>query len=446
MSGLIQDRTLVERLEDRARVHGVAVESLLEQWLDADEQGSLITRRDSEGVAQASEALYHMLAQHVHVGVLLHGPNGEIKAFNQAALEMLGMTEAQLFSDMLREPDHHVIREDGSVCPESERPVMQAARTRQPIRDVVLGFYRPALSDYVWALVSAVPHLDAQGEVQYVVANLTNITDLKRSQQLLQALNDDLEQRVRQRTEALHTALVAEQQMHQLKTQFLSMVSHEFRTPLSVISVNAGLLRLYRDKLTLPQQLDRIERIEAQVRRLSSLLYSVTMLYRLNQTRQTINKSPIDVVRLAHTVIEEQSSIYANGGPFTVQATAGCSSVLTDEALLQPILTNLISNAMKYSRQGEGATLTLDCTKDRLTIIVSDKGIGIPAADQPRLFGLFHRGTNAKSIQGTGLGLAIVKQCVDALGGSISVESEVGVGTTFSITIPLRPEANARTV
>lgn len=240
---------------------------------------------------------------------------------------------------------------------------------------------------------------------------------------------------------AMQNALKQEQELNQLKSQFISIISHEFRNPLNSILSTLNLLERQDLQLSREQQLPHVQRAMAAAIQLTQLIDDVLILGETETARFQCHPAPLDLLWFCRNLIEEvhsdpgcQHSILLN--------VEGCQEneqpfYNLDIKLVRHILSNLLSNAIKYSPDGGEVKLTI-CGKPRsITFCVQDKGIGIPVEDQYYLFDPFHRGTNTSKIQGTGLGLSIVKRCVDAHGGSISVESQIRVGTTFTVTIPL---------
>jgi PAS domain S-box-containing protein len=314
----------------------------------------------------------------------------------------------------------------------------------------------------------------------------------------------------------IRKALEKEKELTELKSRFISMTSHEFRTPLTTIHSSAELLEHYSYKWTEDKKLTHLQRIQASVKHMTKLLNDVLILGKAEAGKLKLNLVPLELENFCRNLVEElqlndtnqhtiiftcskdtrdrlqvsklnvQRSIridpldsaaqYGNDYAFqpsnlqpsnlptypfgerfanNLQPTpsgnadarrlANASLSRTtfnlipcmDEKLLRQILENLLSNAIKYSQTGSTVEFTLSYLEKQAVFQICDRGIGIPIEDQQRLFETFHRATNVGTIAGTGLGLAIVKKCVDIHQGEIAVESEIGVGTTFTVTLPI---------
>ena len=242
----------------------------------------------------------------------------------------------------------------------------------------------------------------------------------------------------RKRAEAeVRRALEQEKELSELKSRFISMASHEFRTPLTTILSSTEMLQVYGARWTEERKLTHLQRIKASVLNMTRLLDDVLILGRVEAGRMEFNPAPLDLVEFCRELIEEMQ---LGAGPkhvLELVSQVECAQANLDEKLLRHILTNLLSNAIKYSPDGGAVQLELACQAGRAIFQVRDHGIGIPETDQARLFEAFHRAKNVGNISGTGLGLAIVKKSVDAHGGTIAFASQVGQGTMFTVTLPM---------
>jgi PAS domain S-box-containing protein len=250
-----------------------------------------------------------------------------------------------------------------------------------------------------------------------VLAIIRDVTERKRREELLQA---DLEQ---------------EKQMSELKSRFMTLMTHEFRTPLAVILTSSDLLERYQERITEQQRDKHFTMIREQVEHLARVLNDILTLSRAEtvglelQTTQ-VNLKDICIRAMNQVQMQHKQHTIVFAGEGT------CKSALLDVQLIEQALTNLLSNAVKYSPPGS-IYFDLLCQEEQAVIHVRDTGIGIPEADQAHLFDVFYRAYNIDETPGLGLGLAIVKHAVTAHGGTISVESSLGVGTTFTVTLPL---------
>ncbi len=245
----------------------------------------------------------------------------------------------------------------------------------------------------------------------------------------------------RKRVEAdLRRALDREKELGVLKSNFVSMVSHEFRTPLGIIMSSAGILEKYHDRLPPEERRDQLASIQRSTRRMGELMEEVLLLARLDAGRIGLEPKPFDLAGLCRTVAEEVASVTIQHCPILVRIETGegdPASARGDERLLRNILTNVLTNAVKYSDAGSPVDLTVRREIVDAVIVIRDRGIGIPEADREWLFHAFHRGRNVGARAGTGLGLVIVQRCLELHHGRIEVESAVGRGTTVTVRIPI---------
>jgi PAS domain S-box-containing protein len=241
----------------------------------------------------------------------------------------------------------------------------------------------------------------------------------------------------RRAQEDMRRALEKQRELADLKSRFVSMTSHEFRTPLAAIQSSAELLRDYWRRLPEDERAELVGIIAASVRRMSGMLDNVLAIGRADAEKLEFNPQPLDLEVFCAALVEEVQRAAETPAAAEVRVSvAGASRAAhADEKLLRHILGNLLGNALKYS-PGGAVHFEVDCRPDAVAFTVADRGIGIPEDDLPHLFEAFHRARNVGAITGTGLGLAIVKRCVDLHGGTIEVESRLGEGTRFVVTLP----------
>jgi signal transduction histidine kinase len=235
----------------------------------------------------------------------------------------------------------------------------------------------------------------------------------------------------------LMAAVQREKELSELKSKFLSMASHEFRTPLATILSAAELLEHYAEGIDASEKAALLEGIQTGAKRMNDLINDVLTLGRADSSVLTLSATRLDLRELCARVVSEFRIGQGKAHVLRFDDRFDLPAVEMDERLLRHILENLLSNAAKYSSVGSEIQLTLARRADRALIEVQDNGIGIPEADQARLFESFHRASNVENRQGTGLGLAIVKRSVDLHGGSISFQSKPGTGTRFSVQLPV---------
>ncbi|MBD2071416.1 PAS domain S-box protein [Leptolyngbya sp. FACHB-671] len=235
----------------------------------------------------------------------------------------------------------------------------------------------------------------------------------------------------------IRKSLLKERELNRLKSDFISMVSHEFRTPLSSIVLSAELLETYGQRCTEEKRQIYFRRIQNSTQRITQLLENVLFLGQSESGRLEFNPQLVNLGHFCQNLVEELQPDEGSQHSIAYISQGNGEQVYMDEKLLQHIFGNLLCNAIKYSPKGGVIRFELLTQVEEAVFKVQDTGIGIPLVDQLKLFEPFHRATNVEKIGGTGLGLSIVKQCVDLHRGQITVQSEVGVGTTFTVRLPL---------
>ncbi len=234
----------------------------------------------------------------------------------------------------------------------------------------------------------------------------------------------------------IRQALAKEKELNSLKSRFVAMTSHEFRTPLATILSSAELLEHYSHKWNESKKLNHLRRIQVAVKHMTGLLNDVLLLGKAEAGKLEFKPRPLELAKFCQELVEE-IELNASNHTIAFRTHNQCPNACLDEKLLRTILSNLLSNAIKYSPLSDLVHFDLICEQRKAIFRIQDQGIGIPLAEQAQLFNSFERGSNVGAISGTGLGLAIVKKSVDLHGGQITVESQVGVGTKFIVTLPL---------
>jgi PAS domain S-box-containing protein len=244
----------------------------------------------------------------------------------------------------------------------------------------------------------------------------------------------DISARKRLETE-LREALQKERELSDLKSRFIARASHEFRTPLAVILTSSDLLKSYGNRMSEEQREEKLNRLQKEVRGIAVMLDDLLTISKGEELNE-FNPELLDLQNLVRDTVQGMRDGTGGQHDLNVECQGNCTSVYADRKLVTRIVTNLVSNAIKYSPSGSKIEVYVTCETSRLVLEVQDHGIGIPAEDQARLFEAFHRARNVDHISGTGLGLAIVKQAVDLHGGSVSVKSQLGEGTVFTVVLP----------
>ena len=232
--------------------------------------------------------------------------------------------------------------------------------------------------------------------------------------------------------------LYAERQQRKLKDRCLSMISHEFRTPLASIQLSHDLLARYSEQASAEERQEYLDNIRQQVAHLNEIVSDVLSLSNSNQADLDFNPAHHDLPTLCRDIIESFQLDHSTRHDFVFFCDETQLEAPFDERLLRRALSNLVGNAVKYSPAGGRIELRLTRESEQARITVSDQGIGIPPEDIENLFGAFCRASNVGCFPGSGLGLAVAKQALDLHGGDISVTSAVDMGTTFEVVLPLR--------
>jgi len=236
---------------------------------------------------------------------------------------------------------------------------------------------------------------------------------------------------------AVRQAVEQSEQLSQVKSRFISIVCHQFRSLLNIISFSNSLLRRHTHRWTEEKKLPYLDHIQAAVEQINQLLDEVLLFGKSEVGKLQFQPKPLNLEIFCQELITQLQPI-SNGRQQAINfvSCGSCTAACVDPDLLQPILFNLLSNALKYSPEGSEIDVTLSCREEEVMFQIRDSGIGIPAADQKYLFEPFHRGSNVGEVAGTGLGLATVKNLVEIHGGHIEIMSEVGVGTTVRFSVP----------
>lgn|GEM_PF-2238137 len=240
----------------------------------------------------------------------------------------------------------------------------------------------------------------------------------------------------------LHRALAEEKELNRLKSNFISMVTHEIRTPLAVILGSSEILSRYMDRLTPEKRAGHLLTIDAAVLRMSALMEDVLLFSKAEAGRMDFNPAPMDLGGFCTQMLDELASATNRRCPFTLTVSNVVEPARADENLLRHIFSNLLANAAKYSPPGSPVFFSVVRAGGDAVFTVQDRGLGIPEEDRKRLFTPFFRGTNVTTIQGTGLGLVIVQHCLTRHGGDLEITSTENAGTTVRVRLPLYSPAH----
>ena len=387
--------------------------------------------------AHASETRWELLFEQSPLSVQIFRPDGQTKKVNASWRKLFHLTEEQgLAFNPLKDPD--LIR-TGAVN------LIRLAFEGQAVDVPPVPF--PVNTDPPqtrWIGGVLYPVKDVEGRVLEVVTVHNDITETKRAEEAMLSLNHTLEERVALRTaeleaarKELNEALLAERELGELKSRFVGMVSHEFRTPLGVTMSAVEVIRHYDEQLTADKRRELCDDIYSATRNMASLMEHVLLLGRVEAGKLGFKPMPLSLAGLIQKIVDEQQSISESRCPIRIEIEGELDGAVGDEALIRHVLGNLISNAVKYSPTGEPVTVKIERRGSEAVCSIVDRGIGSPEKDQEHLFESFNRASNVGDIPGTGLGLVIVKRCVEFHGGNISLLSAAGQGTTFTVVLPV---------
>lgn len=387
--------------------------------------------------ARASEQRWKLLFEQSPLSVQIFDPDGQTKLFNDSWRSLFRLSDEQgLAFNVLRAPD---LIESGAVNlirKAFEGEVVQVPPVPFPVST------DPPEVRWIGGLVY--PLKNEAGEILEVVVIHHDITEMKRAEQAMREINETLEKKVEERTGELQVAraeleraLEHERELGELKSRFVTMVSHEFRTPLGIIMSAVELVRHYSERLPEEEKERLLLEIHTSTKHMGDLMEQVLLLGRAEAGKVSCHPQPLDLEKAVGRVVAQTEASSGGKCPIVVATEGDCAHVSLDEALLRHILFNLLGNAVKYSPEDSVVTLRLSRRGSGVRIEVIDRGIGIPEKDLPHLFETFHRCSNVGDIPGTGLGLVIVKRCAELHGGTVEVESQPGQGTTFTVDLPI---------
>ena len=295
---------------------------------------------------------------------------------------------------------------------------------------------------YGWLTQTLKQHQQRSEVQQFEVNALTQKLQLKTAD--LQKTKDILTTELsrRQEIETTYREIEQAKELTDLKLNFFSLASHELRTPLSAILVSAQLLDNHNVVWSEEKRSRNLRRIQSAAKTMAQLLSDILLLTRAEAGKLEFNPQAIELKSFCIRLVEEVKFNTQSQHTISIHQKGAYDEACLDERLLRAMLMSLLTNAIKYSPPESEIQLIILGEQGHTRFQVSDQGIGVPAEDQQHVFESFHRGQNVKSFSGTGLGLAVVKKCLELHGGKIEVESQVGVGTTFSVDMPWMDEVS----
>jgi PAS domain S-box-containing protein len=400
-------------------------------------------------------------------GIITIDIKGFVLSFNTAASSLFGFKANEVIGQNIKmlmpEPYHS----------EHDSYIGRYQKTRKPH---IIGIGREVIGKRkdgtTFPMRLAVSEVTLQSGTIYT-GIIHDLSDVKLAEQKFKELNEALELIVEERTEKLsdvvnilletnqkleneikerekveeallqsevelRAALQKEMELSELKSRFVSMASHEFRTPLSTILSSASIIGRYTKSDNQEQREKHINRIKSAINNLAGILNDFLSLSKLEEGKIEYQPSEFEINEFYSETVDEIQGLLKPGQYIKIEGEIAKTIVSLDKRILKNVLFNLLSNASKYSGEGAKIICKHSIVNQYLHLQIVDEGIGIPESEQQHLFGRFFRASNSVNIQGTGLGLNIVKQYVELMKGTVSYESEESKGSTFSITIPLK--------
>ena len=403
--------------------------------------------------------ILNLLFQAASEGIIVVNSSQIVVAANLAAEEMFGYQQGELLNqhlDRLVPKDYHHVHHKHveQFIDNSEKRQMGHGR----------DLYGVKKDGSLFPVEAGLNPFEIEGE-RYVMSLIIDITIRKENQRQIRELNTELEEKIELRTrelsesvedlkdlnvelseeinrrkeaeEKIKDALQKEKELNELKTKFLSLVSHEFKTPLSGILTSATLAEKYTKEDQQPKREKHLVTIRNKVHYLNNILNDFLSIERLDSGRGQYKFSKFGLKRLINEVIYNANITLKDGQEISYPKDIEDVELFMDEKILELILSNLLGNAIKYSPENTSIQFMVNFHDDLIVFKIKDQGRGIPKKDQKHIFERYFRAENALLDQGTGIGLNIAKTHLENLGGTIQFESEENIGTTFTIEVPM---------
>jgi PAS domain S-box-containing protein len=399
-------RELEETVEKRTNELKVTVKKLLETNVNLEDQ--VLVTKAAENRALASQAMFTAIAQNF--------PKGIIVVFNND-FEIVYIDGGELHRNGFDKNHFEGLHIDKVDVFSKNRIARIKADIQRTLNGEHLSF-EMQFRDKSYT-VNTSPLLGDNDQMKWTLFVYNDITRQK------QAESD------------IRNALLREQELNELKSRFISMASHEFRTPLSAIHSSAILIGKQNDPGKEEKRLKYVEQIQSNVRNLVIILNDFLSLSKLEEGKVRAKPQHFELLQFATKLIDEIEPNKKPGQHILINSNRRAIEAYLDPKLLQHVLINLLSNAIKYSEEDTDILVELKGEKNSISVEVTDKGMGIPLEEQGSLFQRFFRAENSTNIQGTGLGLHIVKQYTELMGGTVSCKSKVGKGSTFTLKFPI---------
>jgi PAS domain S-box-containing protein len=379
----------------------------------------ITARKLAEESMRASEMRWKFALEGAGDGVWDWNKQADKVFFSHQWKTMLGYTDDEI-GNSVSEWDSRIHPEDRHAC------YSELEKHFRGESEIYQSEHRILCKDgcYKWILDRGkVVERDIHGQPLRVIGTHTDISYRKEAEESILRAKD------------------AADAANQSKSRFISVIAHEFHTPLGLLAISVDILDRYWDRLSEEERAAQHGQIRSAACQMSQLIDSVLAFNR--QEAEGANAAPKfhDISQLCRTIAEEVETVWSDNHLFHISISSECGTYQLDEALFRRILVNLLTNAFRFTPSGRSVTFIANRKEDRLIIEVRDAGIGIPQGDQERIFQAFYRCSNVESRPGLGLGLSILNESLKKMNGDISITSSVGEGTTFRVEIPLNDES-----
>ena len=364
-------------------------------------------------LAEAEVQKLSLVARLSTNGILITDPHKRIVWANQSAENLTGYTLAEMRG---KSPSMFQFEETSR---DTLAYIKEHLDQLKPVRTEI--YNRSKNGRKYWLELHIQPFFDDYGNIDGYLAIEVDITDRKRYE-------EDLKQ-----------ALSQEKELSSMKSRFITMTSHEFRTPLTTIQSNLELLSFYfsKNEEARSEKVDRyIGRLNKEVGRLTSLMNDILLLGRIDSGKMEFKPVPLRLDEILVDITLHQQFVASDDRKIELEISGSPADITADPVVMNHVFFNIFSNAIKYSPGAPPPLCKVVFNSHGVSVIVRDFGLGIPSADLPHIFESFHRGSNVSTIQGTGLGLQITRQFVEMHRGTIALQSEEGKGTTVTINLP----------
>lgn len=421
----------------------------------------IVDKSEIEEINQSlkeNENLLSALFQNAADGIITMSSEGILKTINPSAAKLFGYKPEEVIGEniniLLLQP-HHL--EDNTVHENDQKG------GKSDIIGLASEVEGKRKDGSLFPLYLSISKIDLH-DGHFYAGIVHDLTEQKANEETLKGYSEELERRVEFRTLALaqaikrleieiqerkattedlriskneaQEALQKERELNELKSRFVTMASHEFRTPLATILSSTNILEKYQDSSFEDKRPKHLARIKSNVRNLTTILNDFLSLSKLEEGEIKVQREKVNIKSLAIEVKEDMDLQTKEGQQINYVHEGVNTSAFLDPRLLQNIFINLLSNAIKYSHEHTAIDFITRLDEEYVSIEIRDQGIGIPEKEMPFLFDRFFRAKNATNIQGTGLGLNIVKQQVELMKGKIEASSLLNKGTTFTLTFP----------